>query len=146
MFLTFAGLQYNRRMSKTTLFLQRWGPALLMMAVIFAFSSVPSNDLPNFDWADFIIKKGGHAFGYGLLALSYLHGLKGKEQGDRSRWFYIAWVMAVLYSATDEFHQSFVPGRHPAVTDVMIDALGAAIMLFLFNLYRKKTTSRTNWS
>jgi VanZ family protein len=133
-------------MSKTTLFLRRWGPALLMMAVIFAFSSVPSNKLPNFDWADLIVKKGGHALGYGLLALSYLHGLKGNGQDDRSRWFYIAWAMAILYSATDEFHQSFVPGRHPEVTDVMIDAIGAAIMLFLFNQHGKKTTSGTGWS
>jgi VanZ family protein len=117
-----------------------------MMAVIFAFSSTPSSRLPNFDWADLIVKKGGHALGYGLLALSYLRGLNGKSQDDNSRWFYVAWVMAILYSATDEFHQSFVPGRHPAVTDVLIDALGAAIILFLFNRYRRKTTSGTGWS
>jgi VanZ family protein len=43
--------------------------------------------------------------------------------------------MACLYSATDEFHQSFVPGRHPAVTDVMIDAAGAALTLFLAKQY-----------
>jgi hypothetical protein len=133
-------------MSKTTSFLQRWGLALLVMAVIFAFSSVPSNEMPNFDWADLIVKKGGHAFGYGLLALSYLRGLKGKSQGVDSRWFYAAWVMAVIYSATDEFHQSFVPGRHPAVTDVMIDAFGATTILFLFNWFRKKVTSGTDWS
>jgi len=93
----------------------------------------------NFGWLDFIIKKGGHAFGYGLLALSYLRGLKGDDQDITPRWFYIAWTMAVLYSATDEFHQSFVPGRHPAVTDVMIDALGAALALFIFNWFRKKS-------
>ncbi len=125
-------------MSKTTSFLWRWGPALLMMAVIFAFSSVPSSEMPNFDWADRIVKKGGHALGYGLLALSYWRGLKGESKHVNSRWFYIAWVMAILYSATDEFHQSFVAGRHPAVTDVMIDAFGAATMLFLLNRFRKK--------
>ena len=144
--LTSAFSQYNQCMSKVTSFLRRWGPALLMMAVIFAFSSTPSNKLPNFNWADLIVKKGGHALGYGLLALPYLHGLKGNDHGDRSRWFYIAWVMAVLYSATDEFHQSFVPGRHPALTDVVIDAIGAALMLLLVNQYRKKTTSGTSWS
>ena len=88
--LTSAFSQYNQCMSKVTSFLRRWGPALLMMAVIFAFSSTPSNKLPNFNWADLIVKKGGHALGYGLLALPYLHGLKGNDHGDRSRWFYIA--------------------------------------------------------
>ncbi len=117
-----------------------------MMAVIFGFSSIPLNEMPNFGLVDFLVKKGGHAFGYGLLALTFLRGLKDENKDANSRWFYLAWAMAILYSATDEFHQSFVPGRHPAVTDVMIDALGAAIMLFLFNRYRKKTTSGTNWS
>jgi VanZ family protein len=125
-------------MSKTTSFLWRWGPALLMMAVIFGFSSIPAVELPNFGLVDLLVKKGGHALGYGLLALTFLRGLKGESQAINSRWFYTAWVMAILYSATDEFHQSFVPGRHPALTDMMIDASGAAIMLFLFNLFRKK--------
>lgn len=94
--------------------------------------------MPNFGLVDFLVKKSGHALGYGLLAFTFLHGLKGESQNAHSRWFYIAWVMAVLYSATDEFHQSFVPGRHPAVTDVMIDSTGAAIALFLFHWFRKK--------
>lgn len=109
-----------------------------MMAVIFAFSSFPASELPNFDRADRIVKKGGHALGYGLLALSYLRGLKGDIQGLHSRWLYLAWFMAVLYSATDELHQSFVPGRQPAATDVLIDALGAAAALFLAGRYYKQ--------
>jgi hypothetical protein len=132
-------------MSKTTSFLRRWGPALLMMVIIFSFSSIPAFELPDFGLIDFLVKKGGHALGYGLLALTFLRGLKGENPNIHSRWFYIAWVMAVLYSATDEFHQSFIPGRHPAVTDVLIDATGAAIMLLLINWYRKKTTSETGW-
>jgi VanZ family protein len=125
-------------MSKTTSFLWRWGPALLLMSAIFGFSSIPSKEMLNFGLLDFIIKKGGHAFGYGILALSYLRGLMGGSKGVTARWFYIAWVMAVLYSATDEFHQSFVPGRHPAVTDVLIDAFGAAVALLIFNYFRKE--------
>lgn len=135
-------LQYNLKMSKTTSFLWRWGPVLLMMSAIFGFSSIPSKDVPDFGLLDLIVKKGGHALGYGLLALFYLRGLKGENEVIAARWFYLAWVLAVLYSATDEFHQSFVPGRHPALADVMIDALGAALALFLFHWFRKKMTSR----
>jgi VanZ family protein len=53
----------------------------------------------------------------------------------------------VLYSATDEFHQSFTPGRHPAVTDVMIDAIGAAVALILAaRYYKQKMTSHSDRS
>jgi len=125
-------------MSKFTAYLQRWGPAFLLMAVIFGFSSITSESLPNFGLLDYIVKKGGHAFGYGLLALSYLRGLKGNSSHVEARWFYIAWVLVVLYSTTDEFHQSFVSGRHPAMTDVMIDSSGAALALWLASRYYKQ--------
>ena len=94
--------------------------------------------MPQFGLLDLIVKKGGHAFGYGLLALMYLRGIKGGREDILPRWFYLAWVMAVAYSATDEFHQSFVPGRHPAATDVMIDATGAAIALLIVSRYVKQ--------
>lgn len=109
-----------------------------MMAIIFVFSSIPSSELPNFDAIDYIVKKGGHAFGYGLLGLSYLRGLKGESEDVAKRWYFLAWTMTVLFSTTDEFHQSFVPGRHPAATDILIDAFGAALALFIANRYFKQ--------
>ena len=125
-------------MSKTTSFLWRWGPALLLMTAIFGFSSIPSAEMLNFGLLDFIVKKGGHALGYGLLALFYLRGMKGDRTEIDSRWLYMAWLMAILYSVTDEFHQSFVPGRHPAVTDVMIDAVGSGLALVLAGRFYKQ--------
>ena len=53
----------------------RWLPAVLVMAVIFVFSSIPSDELPNFGLWDLLVKKGGHVLGYGLLALAYLFAL-----------------------------------------------------------------------
>jgi len=117
-----------------------------MMIAIFAFSSIPSVEMPNFGLLDFLVKKGGHALGYGLLALAYLRGLKGRETEIETGRFLIAWVLAVLFSATDEFHQSFVPGRHPAATDVIIDAVGAALALFIAGRYIKKKTSHADRS
>jgi len=40
-----------------------------------------------------------------------------------------AFVITVLYGVSDEFHQSFVPGRTPDVADVAADAAGAALAL-----------------
>ena len=106
-----------------------------MMLVIFAFSATPGKDLPNFEWADVLVKKGGHMLGYGLLALFFLRGLHGKSDKDR-RAPIMAWGLAVLYAITDEFHQSFVPGRHASPMDVLIDGIGAAVLLFVWLRYR----------
>jgi VanZ family protein len=124
-------------MPKLFLFLRAWGPSLLVMAAIFCFSSIPSTEMPNFGLGDFLVKKGGHAAGYALLALANLRAFpKGRRDGvgwNRKRWW-LAWLMAVLYAATDEFHQSFVPGRNAALTDVGIDAFGAAAGLLLLKM------------
>ena len=110
----------------------------MMMAAIFAFSSIPSAEMPNFGLMDYLVKKGGHVLGYGILALAYLRGLRGERIEILSRQLFTAWVLATLYSAIDEFHQSFVPGRHPAITDVMIDSVGAAIALLVAGRYHKQ--------
>jgi VanZ family protein len=115
-------------MRKFLSILPRWFPALFFMIVIFIFSSRPSDDLPNFASWDRVVKKLGHAIGYGLLALSYLHYFNY----DKKR-YWLAWLLAVLFSATDEFHQSFVPGRHPSIYDVLVfDNLGAVAGLWLY--------------
>lgn len=112
----------------------RWFPALLLMLVIFTFSAQPLSNLPYFGWADAIFKKGGHMLGYAMLAFLYWRGLTFNPE---RRW--LAWLLAVLYAATDEFHQSFVSGRHPSIWDVMIfDNLGALLSLWLTSRMMKK--------
>jgi len=111
----------------------KWLPSLLMMFVIFLFSAQPSSDLPNFGWADTIVKKGGHMIGYALLVRSYWHMFDYRKD---KRW--LSWLLAILYAVTDEFHQTFVAGRHPSVWDVVIfDNLGALISLWLIQRSRR---------
>ena len=99
--------------------------AALIMVTIFAASSTPGNDLPNFGAEDFLVKKGGHMLGYALLAIGYLRGMS-----DRKAVTWRIWILAVflagLYATTDEFHQMFVSGRNASPYDVMIDTIGAS--------------------
>lgn len=37
-------------------------------------------------------------------------------------------ILALLYACTDEFHQTYIPGRGGRVTDVLIDSIGIAIV------------------
>jgi VanZ family protein len=105
--------------------LLRWLPALIIMLLIFAASATPSASIPEFGFWDTVVKKGGHMTGYGLLAAAYWYGL-----GFDLKKGWLAWLLAVLYAATDEFHQSFTPGRHPSPVDVFLfDGGGAALAL-----------------
>ena len=113
-----------------------WLPALAMMLTIFAFSSIPSDSMPDFNWADLSIKKGGHALGYGLLALTYLYAFRF----EASKLKY-AWLLAFLYAISDEFHQSFVLGRYASWVDILIDSAGATIALKTLDI-RLKTLAK----
>ena len=122
---------------RTAVFFRRWAPALFVIAAIFFFSSMPVKKLPRFGSYDFLIKKGAHAIGYGLLAAAFWHGFKW-----RGRLWWLALLLATLYAVTDEFHQSFVPGRHPSPGDVVIDSAGAAIMLALCAFAKRKQVGK----
>jgi VanZ family protein len=122
-------------MSKSKRFLQTWGPAIAIMLVIFTFSSRPSNALPSFGWADALVKKGGHMLGYGMLSVAYWHAL-GWRPGRQPP----ALLLALVYATTDEFHQSFVPGRHPSSFDILVfDGLGGLLALLMCTYYIRRT-------
>lgn len=113
--------------------------ALAWMGGIFWLSAQP--DLPHAPepWLDVVLKKGAHAALFGVLALLYLGVLQGDGPPSlRDRW--LAFGLTVLYALSDEFHQSFVPGRTPSLRDVLIDGAGAALALRLVSPRRSMTS------
>lgn len=44
----------------------------------------------------------------------------------------IAMLMSVVYAASDEIHQLFVPGRAGSIRDVIIDSTGAILGVLIF--------------
>jgi len=108
------------------------------MIAIFWFSAQPSTKLPDFNWADKIVKKAGHMIGYAALACGYWFELEMKKE---KRW--VAWSLAILFAITDEYHQSFVPGRNATIWDVAIfDNIGALIGLWLASRYKTQQPLR----
>jgi VanZ family protein len=99
----------------------RWLPVLVWAGVIFAFSSIPSLNSGLGTW-DYVLRKGAHMTEYAILA-----GLLVRATGS----YMWAFVLAVAYAGSDEFHQTFVRGRHGSPIDVGIDAVGALIGLSL---------------
>jgi VanZ family protein len=115
------------------IFLRRWGFALIMMAAIFAFSSIPSTEMPYFSWADVVVKKSGHIVVYSLLALAFWHGFEWRRER-----LWLAWLFSFAYAILDEFHQSFVPGRNAWWVDVAIDSIAAALALWVAAHWRNR--------
>ena len=117
--------------------LYQWGPAIIIMGIIFIASSTPGSDLPDFGYIDFLAMKGGHLLGYILLSAAFLHGLSNGVPITRSR-IAVTWILVILYAISDEWHQSFMPGRNPALLDVSIDAAGGFLGVVLLYFIRKR--------
>lgn len=87
-----------------------------------------------------VIRKLAHFSIYtvvGILLMSFISTYNLKE-GIR---IIVSLVIGIIYAISDEIHQSFVPGRSPQITDVMIDTMGVLLGILLvmlcLNLFSK---------
>jgi VanZ family protein len=89
---------------------------------------------------ELIIRKGAHTLAYAVLAVLARWSLGGSFPGASPRRLTgFALGLAVLYACTDEWHQTFVPGREGRLTDVLIDTVGAVAGLSLWFLIRGRS-------
>jgi VanZ family protein len=106
-----------------------WLPPLALMAVIFFLSAQPDLSTGLGVW-DLILRKCAHATEYALLCLLWWRALRDVAPGGRA--IVGALLISVGYAASDEWHQTFVGGRHGSPVDVLIDSAAAtAAALFL---------------
>lgn len=141
---------------------------VLLMIIIFLFSSQSAqeseqssniilrmmehlfeNILPE-DTLTFLIRKSAHMFIYFLLGcsvsllaqqifqLDILEQLAGWQRRIASAAGSIA--VSFLYACSDEWHQTFVPGRSGALRDVGIDAIGFTTAVLLIHLLAHRKT------
>lgn len=101
-----------------------WLPALAYAALLYAISDrpLPPDALPRFSGADKLAHGVAYA-GLGALLGLPLQGLT-RTAGAAVR---AAAVLASAYGATDEWHQSFVPGREADWADWLADSAGGAL-------------------
>lgn len=119
--------------TKIIKFLNLWLPVIVWAVLIFRFSSGTVPVASQIYWQDFAVKKVGHFLLFGVFAVLTYRALIGQGLSRKKAAFW-AVNLAFLYGATDEYHQMFTQGRESRIRDVVIDGIGAGIIIFL--IYR----------
>ena len=132
-------------------FFKIWYPAIVMAIIIFIFSSssaLDSNhqsglivntitflfpDLKNTTFLVTIVRKSAHFIEYALLGFLTARAFKLSK---KSPWWSI--LACAIYAGTDEFHQSFTPGRSAEVKDIALDTIGAAFGATIYIFFTRK--------
>jgi VanZ family protein len=97
-------------------------------------------DLARFEVWHYYIRKTGHFVGYFALSFFLFRAWRATLRLPWAprwalRWAAIAFFMSAVVASLDEWHQSFLPSRTGAFSDVMLDsfaALTAQVLIFVF--------------
>ena len=92
------------------------------------------------DLATFIIRKGAHFTEYFILFILAYNVVSLYVDNKKARIYSI--LIVFLYACSDEFHQSFIPGRAAAFKDVMIDTSGGILGYICATVYNKVIISK----
>lgn len=103
-----------------------WLPAIVWAGFIFYLSSIPDLKSGLEEFWDLVLRKFAHITEFAILFL-----LLARPLEKSLKW---TLLFSLLYAASDEFHQSFVPGRWASLADFCFDAAGVFLGLFLKSL------------
>jgi VanZ family protein len=104
---------------------------LALMALIFVLSAQPDLD-SGLGTLDLVLRKLAHATEYALLVLAWAWAVRPATRLSAP----LGALIALIYAATDEYHQTFVTGRSGTATDFLVDAIGVVIALALLRYHR----------
>jgi VanZ family protein len=97
------------------------------------------------DAVAFAVRKVAHLTEFAIFGLLLWRALRKPVRRDPRPWSWPqarnALLLVILYAASDEFHQLFVPTRQASIVDVLIDTTGAALglgALWLIGRWRKQ--------
>jgi VanZ like family len=76
----------------------------------------------------FVVVKGWHATEFAILTVGLVVLFNTWHHTSGRRAIVLAGTLSVLFAASDEWHQTFVPNRDGTVSDMLIDCLGITIV------------------
>ncbi len=95
---------------------------MIFLGSSLASSQMPDSLVPVLRW-----DKMGHAVEYGILGVLLCRAFAGREGFGCSAAILLSTLFGVLYGASDEIHQVFVPGRTCESGDLVADLAGSLI-------------------
>jgi hypothetical protein len=123
----------------------RWGAVVAYSGLIFFLSSL--SDLHHLDEIGFFDFEGHdkveHFLAYAVWALIFSSARAATWPARPVTAVGIATVMGILYGASDEFHQRYVPGRTPDLKDLAADACGALVGALAHAAWRRRRSRRS---
>lgn len=126
-------------MSKTRLFLSYHLPLILWLIVIFFLSSIPQLKSPLPDLYDLILRKLAHITEYFILAYLIYRPIREYHKVGENSSMALTILVPFLYAISDEYHQTFVFGRHGSSRDVAIDFIGILILVIIIKFTKIKS-------
>jgi VanZ family protein len=83
-----------------------------------------------------LIRKSGHFIGYGALGLLWLRAWwKTRPRAPFLTNALLALLGTALVASGDEYHQTFLPNRTGSPHDVMLDCIGAIVLMSILYLF-----------
>lgn len=112
-----------------------WLPAVVWASLIFYMSSRSSIKTVDVYWQDFLLKKIAHFTEYFIFSVLIYRALSNTTNFSKKKSLVLSFIITVVYAASDEFHQSFIPGREPQIRDVAIDSIGSISALLCLDKF-----------
>lgn len=114
--------------------------SILLRAVRRLFPNIRDESLAVFH---LLVRKAGHLTEYAVLATLAARAFRDSTHNLlRRHWFWVSLLLAIAYSLSDEFHQSFVPSRTASIYDSLIDSVGALIALTIIWFRQRKSARK----
>ena len=110
-----------------------WVMLIAWCSLIFFLSSLPTIETPFTIWWDVLAKKTAHFIEYAVLCLLTYRAL---YRTNHQYALAISIIFSIVFAISDEFHQGFIPGRHPALYDIMIDSIGTLASAWFITTYK----------
>ncbi len=119
--------------------LKFWFPVVVYSAIIFGLSRIPGQNIvePIFYWDKLL-----HTIEYAGLGLLYARALSQKPDLIVVQVWALSVIFCYIYGVSDEFHQSFTPGRDSSLWDSLADFNGAAIGAGIYLLITQRIRER----
>jgi hypothetical protein len=88
----------------------------------------------------FTVVKGWHVTEFAILTAGMIGLLNVWRPKKRMPNIFVAAALALLFAASDEFHQTFVPTRGGSIWDVLIDSLGVGLVTLISLMRLRQVT------